>query len=81
MIYHNFFVQVNPVSEVEFQVVDGGKKFLVKLNCSSCSCLFWDLEEIPRTHALIVIRSLNLDLYALFHNIIMLVYCLQLIVD
>ncbi|TYJ96591.1 uncharacterized protein E5676_scaffold1278G00090 [Cucumis melo var. makuwa] len=55
---------VNPVSEVEFQVVDGGKNFLVKLNCNSCSCLFWDLEEIPCAHALIVIRSLNLNPYA-----------------
>ncbi|KAL4035821.1 hypothetical protein IC575_004528 [Cucumis melo] len=44
---------VNPVSEVEFQVVDGGKNFLVKLNCNSCSCLFWDLEEISCAHALI----------------------------
>uniref|UniRef100_A0A9I9E460 Uncharacterized protein n=1 Tax=Cucumis melo TaxID=3656 RepID=A0A9I9E460_CUCME len=64
MIYHNFFVQVNPVSEVEFQVVDRGKNVLVKLNCNSCNCLFWDLEEIPRAHALIVIRSLNLNPYA-----------------
>ncbi|XP_050937736.1 uncharacterized protein LOC127148299 [Cucumis melo] len=55
---------VNPVSEVEFQVVDGGKNFLVKLNCNSCSCLFWDLEEISCAHALIVIRSLNLNPYA-----------------
>uniref|UniRef100_A0A9I9EBH1 Uncharacterized protein n=1 Tax=Cucumis melo TaxID=3656 RepID=A0A9I9EBH1_CUCME len=44
---------VNPVSEVEFQVVDRGKNVLVKLNCNSCNCLFWDLEEIPRAHALI----------------------------
>ncbi|KAA0046064.1 hypothetical protein E6C27_scaffold1096G00160 [Cucumis melo var. makuwa] len=55
---------VNLVSEVEFQVVDGGKNFLVKLNCNSCSCLFWDLEEIPCAHALIVIRSLYLNPYA-----------------
>ena len=52
------------MSEVEFQVVDGGKNFLVKLNCNSCSCLFWDLEEISCAHALIVIRSLNLNPYA-----------------
>ena len=80
MIYHNFFVQVNPVSEVEFQVVDGGKNFLVKLNCNSCTCLFWDLEEISCAHALLVIRSLNLDPYAFvslhyYASVLSAVYC------
>ncbi|XP_050936277.1 uncharacterized protein LOC127144415 [Cucumis melo] len=55
---------VDPISTTEYQVTNGNQQFIVKLNVGCCSCRVWDVEEIPCTHALAVLRMLNLDTYS-----------------
>ncbi|TYK21187.1 MuDRA-like transposase [Cucumis melo var. makuwa] len=50
---------VNAINDVEFQVIDGRKQFIVRLDCKSCTCRVWDLDEIPCAHALAVLRGLR----------------------
>ncbi|TYK21283.1 MuDR family transposase [Cucumis melo var. makuwa] len=51
----NISVDVNAINDVQFQVVDGRKKFIVQLDCKSCTCRIWDLDEIPCAYALAVL--------------------------
>ncbi|XP_050936236.1 uncharacterized protein LOC127144368 [Cucumis melo] len=55
---------VNAINDVEFQVIDGRKQFIVRLDCKSCTCRVWDLDEIPCAHALAVLRGRNMNTYS-----------------
>ena len=63
-----FSFQVNAINDVEFQVIDGRKQFMVHLNCKSCTCRVWDLDEIPCAHALAVLRGCNMNTYSFVSN-------------
>ena len=41
----------------------GDKQFILKLNLRSCSCRVWNFNEIPCSHAHVVLQMLNLDTY------------------
>ena len=64
MLTKFFFLQVNAINDVEFQVIDGRKQFIVRLDCKSCTCRVWDLDEIPCAHALAVLRGRNMNTYS-----------------
>ncbi|TYK22454.1 uncharacterized protein E5676_scaffold3009G00020 [Cucumis melo var. makuwa] len=55
----DYLSKVNAINDVEFQVIDGRKQFIVRLDCKSCTCRVWDLDEIPCAHALAVLRGLR----------------------
>ncbi|TYK14543.1 uncharacterized protein E5676_scaffold552G00250 [Cucumis melo var. makuwa] len=50
---------VNAINDVEFQVIDGRKQFIVRLDYKSCTYHVWDLDEIPCAHALAVLHGLR----------------------
>ncbi|XP_038907134.1 uncharacterized protein LOC120092945 [Benincasa hispida] len=56
--------KVDSINNEEYKVVDGDNHYVVNVISKSCSCCFWDLEEIPCAHACAVLSELNLDSYA-----------------
>ncbi|KAL0560698.1 hypothetical protein IC582_001109 [Cucumis melo] len=55
---------VNAINDVEFQVINGRKQFIVWLDCKSCTCRVWDLDEIPCAHVLAVLCRRNMNTYS-----------------
>ncbi|XP_060190869.1 uncharacterized protein LOC132620194 [Lycium barbarum] len=51
---------VEPSTEFVYTVHDRGRRFILNLNCKTCSCRMFQPDEIPCPHAWAVIKKENL---------------------
>ncbi|KAL5540495.1 hypothetical protein UlMin_043089 [Ulmus minor] len=54
---------LDPASDTMYTVLDGDKNGVVDLQAKTCSCIQFQLEQLPCSHAMIAIRHSKRDVY------------------
>ncbi|KAL5540820.1 hypothetical protein UlMin_043790 [Ulmus minor] len=56
-------MRLDPASDTMYTVLDGDKNGVVDLQARTCSCIQFQLEQLPCSHAMIAIRHSKRDVY------------------
>ncbi|XP_074322076.1 uncharacterized protein LOC141659199 [Apium graveolens] len=54
---------VHPTNEIFFEVHNKEKKYVVDLSKRTCSCNRFQMDNMPCSHAIVVLKQANMDLY------------------
>ena len=56
-------MQVKPSTEEIFTVYDLNTTFIVKMQERKCTCNRFQIDELPCSHALVILKQMNQDPY------------------